>query len=350
MKFKKFVKVLSIGLLLGSMLVGCQNANAPYSEQKIVSIGEDKIYLDEMMYHVMIAEFQGKVIGSYFGGEAAYWASEYEDGVSMSENKQQEVLQDAIKYQVYYNAAVEEGLTLDDAEKAQVKQTVENMQKNIGDEAIKLTQLSSKQLEEISEKVALATKYYNDRIAKLQVDEEAIRSTINKEDYEIYKLQYLFMPSRSKNEAGQIEEVDAGMHEAIYEKMRSYREKFVAVAKLDDLVIANEDQGKMQTGEISFNEKNQPFGEEVEILEECKRLSGGETSNVFKTSMGYYVIRKIQDPVNPYEQAVKEAISSERERKMQEEYEMLKDQYRISINEKNWKNVHIGAMTTNSSF
>ena len=345
MKLKKFLNVLCMSVILSLLLIGCKNADKAYSEQKIISIDEEKIYLDEMMYHVMIAEFQGKVIGSYFGGEVAYWESEYENGISMSENKQKEILQDAIKYQIYFEEAEKEGMSLDETEKEQAKQTVLNMQRNIGDKAISLTQLSDEKLQAITEKVALATKYYNDHISKIEIDEKAIRATLNKEDYEIYKLQYLFMSSKSKNNNDEIIEVNSKTNEEIYEKMQTYRNRFLTTTKLDEVVADIEDEGKLQTGEISFKEKEQPFGDEIEIVEECKKLSGGEISEVFKTQMGYYVIRRIEDIVDPYEQAVKEAISNERERKMQEEYEQLKKQYKINVNDKEWKRIEIGSMT-----
>ncbi len=346
MKISKRVKIINMSLIVTLMTIGCQSATTPYTQQKVITVGEDEICMDEMMYHVMIAEFQGKVISSYFGDEAAYWSSEYEQGISMSENKQQQIIEDVIKYQIYYNEAQKEGLTLDEGEKAQVKQNRESIEKNIGVDAIKTTQLSSEKMESIAQKIALATKYYNLQVAKTTVDEQAIRSSIHKEDYEIYKFQYVFMPNKSKKDNGQIQELGSLEMERAYQKMEHYKTQLATLKDVEQLAIEEEDKDKIQTGETSFNMKENPFGEETEIIEQCKKLNSGDTSEVFTTKHGYYVIRRISDPVDPYEQAVKEAKDKEIEDKVKGQYETLKQHYKIDINDNVWKKVHIGSMTT----
>ena len=346
MKTRKFLRVLCTGILIGAMVVGCGNTNAAYKEQQIIAVGEKAINLDEMMYHVMISEFQGKVIGSYLGGEKAYWESEYEKGVTMAENKKNEIIDDVIKYQIYYEAATKEGLTLDDNEKEQVLETIQNMKNNIGNDAITKTQLTDDQIQTITEKIALATKYYREQIAAATIDEEAVRETINKADYEKQKLQYLFIPTNRKAEDGKVEEVDEETLRGIKEKLQSYRQQFASINKVDKLIIEQEDQGILQSGEIAFDKEEHPFGEEIEIIAQYEGLNEGETSDVFQTKMGCYVIRKVANNSEAaYEKAVKDAENAVREELVNKQYEDMKSKYKIKINDKNWSQIHIGTMT-----
>ncbi len=335
-----------MSLIVVLVTIGCQSATTPYAQQKVITVGEDEIFMDEMMYHVMIAEFQGKVISSYFGDEAAYWESEYEQGVTMSENKHQQILEDVIKYQIYYNEAQKQGLVLDEAEREQVKNNRESIEKNIGAEAIKATQLSSEKIDNIAEKLALATKYYNLQVAKITVDEEAIRLALHKEDYEIYKIQYVFMPTRRQENNGRIQEMSSEEVEVVYGKMKQYREQLMDLENLTDVILNEEDKGIIQVGETSFREKDNPFGGEIEILEQYKNLNRGGTSEVFKTNLGYYIIRRVQDTVDSYEQAIKEMKDKEIEDKMKEQYERLKQYYKVNVNNTIWNKVEIGSMTT----
>ena len=346
MKTRKFLRALCTGILIGAMVMGCENTNAAYKEQQILTVGEEVINLDEMMYHVMIAEFQGKVIGSYLGGEKAYWESEYDAGVTMAENKKDEMIDDAIKYQIYYEAAMAEGLTLNESEKEQVFETIKNMKNNIGSEAIAKTQLTDNEIQSITEKIALATKYYREQIAAATIDEEAIRGTINKSEYEKQKLQYLFIPTNRKTADGKLEEVDEETLKGVKETLQDYRQQFVTISKVDKMVVAKEDQGILQSGEIAFDKEDDPFGEEIEIIAQYEKLDDGEISEVFQTKMGCYVIRKVaNDSDAAYEKAVEKAEDAAREELVKQQYEEMKSKYKIKVNDKNWAKIHIGTMT-----
>ncbi len=337
MKLKK-VGVLGFILVIGLFMSGCQSKEVTYGQQQIISIGQEKIYLDEMMYHVMIAEFQGKVISSYFGNEDAYWDSDYEAGVSMKDNTRGQILEDVIKYQIYYNKAKEEGLVLSEEEKEQAKQTVTSMNQNIGQEQVKRTQLSELQLEEITQKVLLARKYYEEQLKKVQVDEAEIAKEIERSKGESYKIKYIFMPSQIKNEKGQLVSLDREELDKINTKMQEER------------VTLQKGEAQDKIGEITFYEKDHPFGEEVEIAKQVKGLKVGEVSPVFETSKGYYVIQRLEnDSSDTYEKAVEEAVQKKKEEVLKAEFEKAKEQYKITINQKEWNKVDIGKLIFTSN-
>lgn len=245
MKTRKFLRTLCTGILIGAVVMGCENTNTAYKEQKIITVGENVINLDEMMYHVMIA------------------------------------------YQLYYEAAKAKGLSLDEGEKEQVLETIKNMKNNIGSDAMTKTQLTDDEIQSITEKIALATKYYREQIAAASIDEGAIKGSIDKAAYEEQKLQYLFIPTNRKVGDGKVEEVDEKTLEGIKQKLQDYRQQFASINKVDKLTIAKEDQGILQSGEIAFDKENHPFGEEVEIVAQYEAIGSPDmtTPEGFKAAV-----------------------------------------------------------------
>lgn len=339
------VKIKSIALLAALMMTGCKTTQAPYSEQQVLTVGEDKIYLDEMMYHIMITEFQGKLISSYFGNESDYWESEYEVGTSMSQEKQKEILDNVIKYEIYHDQACKEGLMLDETEMNQVHEIVKSIQQNMSKEQIEATQLSEEDLLEITQKKVLATKYYNAQFNVLNIDPKTIEEKVNLADDLHYSIQYLFTPTQQKDKQGNLVALEDEETQARYEKMQDYKMQLQNAHHINQVMILKEDEQKVQRGEISFSQKNHPFGEEIELIEETKKLKEQEVSKVFKTCKGYYVILKVEDSETIEKRALDKAVKQEKEAQLEKMYEELKAHYSIYINQNVWDKVHIGNMT-----
>ena len=342
MRKRKIKSVILLGILL---VTGCQTKQVPYSEQHVLTVGEDKIYLDEMMYHIMITEFQGKIISSYLGNEADYWNSDYESGTSMREEKHKEILENAIKYEIYYDQACKEGLTLSETENKQVDEIVKSLQQNISKEQLEATQLSEEALIEITKKKTLATKYYNEQFELLSIDQKAIAAKVNESDDLQYTIQYLFMPTWQKDTKGNVVALEDQERQVQYEKMQHYRIQLQKAQHIDQVTILKEDEQKVQKGEISFSQNKHPFEDEIELVEETKKLKEQAVSEVFETCKGYYVILKLEGEETSRQKALEKAIQQEKEAKLEKQYEVLKGNYSIYINQKVWDKVHIGNMT-----
>lgn len=342
MKSRKY-RLAVLGLIIGLLMPGCGDQRA-YNEQEVFSINKESVYLDEMLYHVLIAEFQGKVVSSYFGDLKGYWNSEYEPEVSMSEEKHQEILDNVIKYEIYYQKALEDGLKLNEEEKKEASQTVTSMKNNMGEEAIAKTGLSDEQLQHITEKVLLATKYYCKQAELLEIDEESITSGINKEDYEVYKLQYVFIPKNIKDKQGVISRLNQDEINEAIEHMKEYRKELEKISTLDELEV-EKDEFNPSKGEIEFTIKNQPFREETNIVEESQKLNLGDTSQVFETIKGYYVIKRVESKDrNTYEKAIEETVKEKKEALLDEGYLKLKEDFNIKVNKSVWEKIQIGKM------
>lgn len=344
----KLFKNILLGTLLamGLTLVGCQSEKT-YNDQKVVEVNQSTIYMDEMLYHVMITEFQGKVISSYFGDLEGYWKSNYEDGITMSEGKHKEILDNVIKYQIYFEKALEEGLVLSDEEREQAQMTVQSIKMNIGSEVVELAQLTDEELRSITEKVMLATKYYNLQSEAIKIDENEMCSGLNEADYEQCRIKYVFVPTKAKDTNGSIHELTKDQME---EALRAIEEQKVVLSEEKEIDEENrsivelaDSKARVKKGEIEFTVNDHPFEGEEEIVEESRKLAVGETSEVFSTSKGYYVIKRLEaKDDNQYAKVIEEKIKEVKEISLQEQYSQFKRNARIKVNNKAWKKIEIG--------
>ena len=120
------------------------------------------------------------------------------------------------------------------------------------------------------------------------------------------------------------------------------REKLKEISALDELKLEM-NKFSASKGEIEFTINNQPFGEETKIVDEAKKLSIEDTSDVFETTKGYYVIKRVQSKnQDTYEKAIEEAIQKEKEALLNKAYLELKEGCNIKINKNLWDKIKIG--------
>lgn len=322
---KKLLSLMKFSLILSLVVImtaGCSTADKPYADTLVLTVDDSKVYLDEMMYHVMLAEIQGQLYASFTGDGENYWNIKTEDGTSMGEAMKNMAMQNAIRYEMFYKMAVDEGYELTDSDKEMSKGKVDNILKNIQPDQLKLTELSDEKLIQIQEKITLATKYYENYIKTLGVDEEAIKAEFNPDDYKQYDIQYIFAQKDDYNEL-----------ETLLDKAK----------ETDDLTTLTEGTN-VSSGELSFLAGQDTFGEE-EILEETiKSMTVNEVSNIVETSKGYYIIKlKDNTSTKKYDSAVNEAVEKATTDAFDKAFSDLKKDHKIKINEKTWKKIKMGS-------
>jgi foldase protein PrsA len=322
---KKLLSLIKISLVLTLVVVmaaGCSTKDKPYADTLVLKVDDSKVYLDEMMYHVMLAEMQGQLYASFTGDGKDYWNIKTEDGTTMAEAMKDMAMQNAIRYELFYNMAIDNGYALTDEEKEISKDKVENIKNNIQPEQLQLTELSDEQFVKIQDKIALATKYYDEYVKTLNVDEEAIKATFNPNDYKQYDIQYIFA---KKDE---------------YEALTS----LLDTAKVTEDLTTLTDDSKVSSGKLSFIEGSNTFGEEKLLEETIKTMSNGEVSNIIETNKGYYIIKLIDNTsTEKYDSAVKEAVDSAITDAFDKEFTELKKKHNIEIKEKVWKKIKMGS-------
>lgn len=320
---KRLISGLLAILGVAIVLSGCSGGEKTYSEKLAVTVGESRIYMDEMNYHLLLAKLQGDLYASYFGGQEAYWVMENEDGKTMAEASKELAMENAVKYELFYGLAVKEGYMLTQEDKEANIAKTSNIMMNIPREELEALELTEAKLNEIQNKIAIASRYYEDYLDKVGVNEDAVRAGINREDYQQYDIEYIY---------AQVAEYDE--LSLIYSNLEK-RE----VEELSDLTEGS----TLRSGKLSFVAGQDTFGEETNLESEILRMQPGEVRGMIETVKGYYIIKLIDNTsTKKYDAAVTAAIEKAVEEAFEPAYEQLKKEHRIKINQKVWKEIQLG--------
>jgi len=318
-------------IILLSFLVGCKNQKVIGSEIQILTVNDSKVYLDEMMYHLMVAEIQGEMYASLLGSLDTYWSTLDKNGVPIAETAKKDVMNNVINYEILYEMAMNEGYVLDDEEVVLSNGKVENILKNIPKEQLDSKNLTDEKLLDIQYKIALCTKYYNDYINTLDVNEDEIKKLYDMKEYKQYNIQYVFANTKIVENP-----------ETVYLELSSILED----AKVAEDITIISKPATLTAGTLSFVENEEIFGEEYILEDTIRKMQVGEVSDIIETVNGYYIIKLIDNTSREkYEETIKQAIENARTDAFEESFNKIKKKYSIKINNHVWDEIQLGNIT-----
>lgn len=149
--------MLILGIVISSFTR--REINYDPTNTVVVTIDEEQINLDEVLYHLTLSRMQGQLYASFMN-DTDYMNRDYGDGRTIGEVMKQEAMDNAIRYELLYQQAIKEGYELTDEEIISSKDKAENILITIPEEDMKNTGLSQDKIVLIQEKIALATRYY----------------------------------------------------------------------------------------------------------------------------------------------------------------------------------------------
>jgi hypothetical protein len=314
----KGLLVLTAGFLLFS--TGCSLDNKPYSQTLAFTVDDSKVYMDELMYHVLLAAMQGDLYASFVGNGENYWNMKNEDGSTMREAMKEMALTNAVRYELFYQLALKEGYTLTKEEIEQSKSKEDNIVSNMGEEQVKAIGLTEEKLLAIQEKITVAVKYYDSFVKNLKVDDAAVKAEIHAADYKQYDIEYIYAGRENKKSL-----------EALLDK----------ALKTEDITTLK-NGGALNTGKLTFLQGDKTFGEESNLEGIILAMNPGEVSDIIETVKGYYIIKLMDNSSRTkYKQAVKEAEEKAEQKAFEAAYAKLKQEHKIEINTSVWNKVDI---------
>lgn len=322
-RIKKYLKRCISIMLIGFVITasGCSEQELSKADTVVLSINGSKVYLNEMLYHVMLAEMQGQLYASIVGNGENYWDMKNEDGIVMRDATKELAMENAIRYEIFYKLAMEKGYTLTAEEIQNSKNKADNILKNIPPEQVSFMELTKEKLIGIQEKIAIATRYYEEYIIRLGIQKEDIIAEFDQLDFIQYDIQYIYAQKKD------------------YDEIASLLASAVTSTDFADLAKGR----KVTSGKLSFLEGKDTFGEEVILEDTVKSMSVGEVSEIIETVKGYYIIKLIDNTsTKQYDAAVEEAVQKATEEAFEREYASLKNNYKITINKKIWEPIVVG--------
>lgn len=155
------IYIVTVMLIIGIGIAFLTRDEKSFDPTKtvVVTIDNEQIYLDEVLYHVTLSRMQGQLYAAFMN-DTDYMKKDYGDGRTIGEVMKQESMDNAIRYELLYQQAVKEGYELTEEEITDSKKKAENILVTVPKDDQKKTGLTEEKLVSIQEKIALAARYY----------------------------------------------------------------------------------------------------------------------------------------------------------------------------------------------
>lgn len=341
-KSKRIIsKLLIVTLIAGMMFAaGCSKKTSSTGDL-VVTINDEKLYMQDMMYFIFALESQGQTNAQYYPG---YWDMEVSKGVTVRDQTKQSVMDAAVMWEILYLKAKDAKYSLTDDEKKTLKTNVDSVMTSLKDkkEQLELTGFTTENLTKALEKLQVAGKYYQSVIDGLNIKEDDVKATIDRDKYREYDTEYLLAATTKYENSKTVELSD--------------KEKAAAKASIDKALteakagksfadIAKEDT-TLTTSTLNFVKDDQKAPEEYQTAA-LKLKNDGITESVVETSYGYFIIKmKDNNSSASYDTAVKDAVTKAQDDAFTTKYENeIKKDYKITVNQKVWDKVVMGETT-----
>jgi foldase protein PrsA len=344
-KTKRIMSLLLVCLLaIGMTLTGCSKKNETTTSPVVVTVGDKEIKLSEMMYYIYAVEATGAsydaAYQSYYG--SSYWDMEYSEGVTMREQTKKYVMDTAVMYEILYEKSLAAGNKMTDEEKTEAEANADQIMANITEEQLKVTGFTKEILTKVQEKLIVGEKYYNELAEGYDINEDEIKAGMKAEDYKQYDTEYLFVPTSSFDANYQSVELTDEEKEAALTSMKDALEKVKAGEEFSEIAKANT---TIQNSTVNF-----VYGDtnaETEYQDAAIKLDNDAYSNdIVETSLGYYIIKMVNNnSTESYDAAVNEAVTAKQQEAFDADYENIKKEYTITVNDAEWDKIVMGQTT-----
>ena len=359
----KNMVLLIVGILLVAVLGGgvCWVNLRP---RAILTVeGKDKdgktvthtVNYPEALYDIYQAEAMPNMYAMY--GRSFDWEDTAEDGETYSSTYKKQIMQTLKKREILYMCAQKQGLSLTDEEKKAVQEDVKNARKNMTDKQKKMKGLDEATLTTVMEKDKLGEKYKDSVIATLNIDEDALKKTVDKKSYRQYTLQYYVFAKTETDSEGNSKDKDAKSIAQGKKDMEALQKKAAKAKDFTKNVMTDKDDDKIDDNNkaISYSTKDLVETDEdfldKKTLKKVKAMKNGEVSDVLETKDGYYVIKMVNnnDP-EAYNNQCESVVSQEKETQFDATYKnTIKAEYTATA-QSYWKGrVNIGYLTTDDT-
>lgn len=313
-----------------------------YAKLIAVTVGDTDISMQKAMFLIYSMEVQGNSYAAYYESQYGldYWDMEYdEEGRTTREVFKEETIEALIQYAVLYDCAVKNGMELTYDETKENADFVEEIKGLMSAEEAERGGFTTDNLRETCAWMMLGEKYYGKMTDTLGVTEESVRKTIDKADYREYETEYLYLPTTYYDEDYNICQESPEVIESRKAQMQDCYDQvlggatFEAVAATDETIVYNT--------RTFLAEGN---GAEAPYMDAAVKLKVGEVCGPVETEYGVYIIRMLDDKcTKTYEATVAAEYEMQRNEAFQAAYEVLLEQYEVTVNEEVWEDILMGA-------
>jgi foldase protein PrsA len=338
-------KVLTItSIVLVVILVGALIFDQVY-ESPLIKVDGKSYTLHDLSFYFYNSEMQATYFDQIFGGNGSYWDMTYDEatGTTVGEFAREQTVNDAVKNEVLYNQAVSEGYSLTEDEKKTVDKNVSGILDTASNKAvIEKNNFTKAYLTDIIGKTTLVTRYRQDKIDALDIDDAAIKAKIPYEEHRQYDIEYLFASKKNIDDKGNSTDKSEADKTAALNKLTSYYE--TAKTTKDWSKFLPEDEKIVTYKSDNFIASDKPFDDKTKA--KVMAMANDTVSDILEADDGYYIIRmKNNNSSENYDSAVKSAITDAESKGFDEVYQTILAKHKYKIYEKAVNKLKMGSVT-----
>ena len=320
--------------------------NASGSEVK------NKVNMKETVYDIYQTEMQYNMYSSFYQQMygKSYWEMEDVDdaGRDGAAPAKKQVM-DAVKQrEILCMEAEKLGYSLTDQEKNTVAENVKSAREGLSDTQKKLDGLDEKSLTTAFEKNALAQKYRQVIISESGIDREALKASVNRDEYRQYTMQY-YKVSNKEGTGDDEKDVSEEQKQKNLENMQALKEKSGTAEDFTKLIEEGDTTGisTYQQEELLAKDMESSTFLTKEQREKLIKMENNEISDVIEGEDGYYLIKMVNNNDSAaYDKQCETVVSDEETKQFDARYDQLKAGYTTEI-QSYWKSrVKLGSFTT----
>lgn len=339
-------KLTIIGISVAAILFICMCVVIfweAFHKDPVVTVDGEKYYASdvEVMYNVYMAEAAAESVAkqwvSMYGlsGSDVYW-----NMGSVKNKAKEDALTNIINYELMYREAEKNGVSLTEEEKTETTDKYTKVFENMNSKRVNRTGFEKDSFVEYALKATLAEKYMDQLKEGYGITKDNLETPVNKEDYDERKVETIYVPistSDSEDNAIPLSDEEKAEYKA---KMEEYLKEAQDGKEFKDILPEGEEKFVYRE-ELSFVTDTTQLPEE--LVAASKDLKDGEIYNGVIEATNYYFIVKMidNDPDTAYQQAVETQVETERQAKLDDYINTLKDEYKVSQG-KGWDEVNMG--------
>lgn len=329
-----------IGSVLSVILVAALLFDQLY-KRPIITLEGEKYYLEDLGYYFFEVESQYDSMTSLFG--ANYWDMSFDGSSTVRDMALEEAVNNSLTNEVLYLEAISEGYSITDEDKTDAAENLKTLTESyLTAEVKEKAGFTDEYLTEQSEKVALLNRFREDKIASFGIDAEALRATVNYDEFRQYDIETVFISTQSTDAEGNAVDKTAEEKDAALEKIKLLHETGKTTEDWSTLVPEGDEE--LTYAERSFIESNSTFSEDYTKI--VLALENGGITDVYEEEAGYYFVRMVNNDSNvSYENEVETVITTEENNKFNEYIKTATEKYDYKIHNGGLRPLSMGNIT-----
>ena len=311
---------------------------------------KDTVYMKEAVYSIYQVENQYNQYSSIYQqlDGKTYWEMEDVDskGRNGASAAKKQVMDSLKQREVLYMEAQKRGYSLTAEEEKTAENNVTDTMKNFTDKQKKLEGLDEKTLKSEFKKNALAEKFRQILIKESGVDEEALKATVNKQDYRQYTLQY-YKVSNQETSGEETKEVSAEQKQTNLTNMQALQEKAKTAEDFTKLLDDNDKTGiQYQTENLIKKDLKDSTFLNKKLRKQIMKMDNGQISDIIEGDDGYYLIKMVNnDDSEAYDNQCQSVVNEEETKQFNARYAEFAPNYVTEV-QSYWKGrVKLGSYT-----